>query len=264
MDSKLKINQKELERFLSSDQPNSFRRKETSIEKLNRTFLGDNSLSNANNFCKSDIINKNSTKDCNDRRRDAIWPPQKRWNKLQTSLISTYQKKNQPPHQNSFNLQHHLDFRPGLNYQNMQFNHMTGRGRRLRKARTDQKEDFKVDVDKIRERKKTTLMIKNIPNKCTKELLQEMIDLRFEDAYDLLHLPMDKINKCNMGYAFINFKDFESLEAFYWEFHGHKWDLFNSKKVCKIAYARIQGRQLLLNRLPRGGEKLSEPGPKLN
>jgi hypothetical protein len=45
-----------------------------------------------------------------------------------------------------------------------------------------------------------------------------------------------------VGYAFINFIDCLSIVPFYDEFHGKKWEKFNSEKVCAITYARIQGK----------------------
>jgi len=45
-----------------------------------------------------------------------------------------------------------------------------------------------------------------------------------------------------VGYAFINFIDCLSIIPFYNEFHGKKWEKFNSEKVCAITYARIQGK----------------------
>lgn len=48
-------------------------------------------------------------------------------------------------------------------------------------------------------------------------------------------------NNCNVGYAFINFIHTKFIEEFYQEFHNHKWDKFNSTKVCQVCYARIQG-----------------------
>ena len=52
--------------------------------------------------------------------------------------------------------------------------------------------------------KRTTLMIKNIPNKYTQKMLLATIDEHFHGTYDFFYLPIDFKNKCNVGYAFIN------------------------------------------------------------
>ena len=49
-------------------------------------------------------------------------------------------------------------------------------------------------------------------------------------------------NNCNVGYAFLNFITAKFILDFYKEFHGRKWNKFNSVKVCHICYASIQGR----------------------
>lgn len=52
------------------------------------------------------------------------------------------------------------------------------------------------------------------------------------DRYDFFYLPIDFKNKCNMGYAFINFVDAIFIAEFYNEFNGKKWSCFNSEKIC--------------------------------
>jgi len=54
---------------------------------------------------------------------------------------------------------------------------------------------------------RTTVMIKNIPNKYTQKMLLERIDERHADRYDFFYLPIDLKNSCNVGYAFINMID---------------------------------------------------------
>ena len=100
-----------------------------------------------------------------------------------------------------------------------------------------------VDLDRIEQSKKTTLMIKNIPNKYSKQLLLEEINARFAGKYDFFYLPMDFQNNCNLGYAFINFVCLKAIRDFYQQFHGQKWNQFNSDKICQIKYARIQGKE---------------------
>jgi len=89
---------------------------------------------------------------------------------------------------------------------------------------------------------RTTLMIKNIPNKYDQEMLLEALNKNFKGSYDFFYLPIDFKNKCNVGYAFINFIRPETVAPFHEEFNYKKWEKFNSEKVCKITYARIQGK----------------------
>eukprot|EP00294_Goniomonas_avonlea_P005671 CAMPEP_0114558788 /NCGR_PEP_ID=MMETSP0114-20121206/10573_1 /TAXON_ID=31324 /ORGANISM="Goniomonas sp, Strain m" /LENGTH=839 /DNA_ID=CAMNT_0001744211 /DNA_START=29 /DNA_END=2548 /DNA_ORIENTATION=- len=95
--------------------------------------------------------------------------------------------------------------------------------------------------------KRTTLMVKNIPNKYNQRMLLSAVDDRLGGPmYDFFYLPIDFKNKCNVGYAFINFTNPMSLPAFFEQFHGRRWEKFNSDKVCEVAYARIQGKQALI------------------
>ncbi|KAH9319261.1 hypothetical protein KI387_021030, partial [Taxus chinensis] len=63
--------------------------------------------------------------------------------------------------------------------------------------------------------------------------------------YDFVYLPIDFKNRCNLGYAFVNFTSAKATWKLYREFHMHQWAIFNSKKICEITYARLQGRRLL-------------------
>lgn len=88
-------------------------------------------------------------------------------------------------------------------------------------------------------------MVRNIPNKYTQDLMLERINRQFKGLYDFFYLPIDFKNKCNVGYAFINFIDVSAIIPFYREFNNTKWERFNSEKICVINYARIQGREAL-------------------
>ncbi|KAJ0960249.1 hypothetical protein J5N97_001924 [Dioscorea zingiberensis] len=124
-----------------------------------------------------------------------------------------------------------------------------GRSRRMENNGTqiDSKKQFQLDLDKIvsGEDTRTTLMIKNIPNKYTSKMLLVAIDENHKGTYDFLYLPIDFKNKCNVGYAFINMLSPSHIIPFYEAFNGKKWEKFNSEKVASLAYGRIQGRQLL-------------------
>jgi len=93
---------------------------------------------------------------------------------------------------------------------------------------------------------RTTLMIRNIPNKYTQRMLIEQLDRENPGCYDFLYLPIDFKNNCNVGYAFVNMVNTDYLPAFYASLHNKRWERFNSEKVCEIAYARIQGLEQLL------------------
>ncbi|AQK79650.1 protein MEI2-like 3-like isoform X2 [Zea mays] len=115
-------------------------------------------------------------------------------------------------------------------------------------AQSENKKQFELDLDRIAkgEDSRTTLMIKNIPNKYTSKLLLAVIDENHRGTYDFIYLPIDFKNKCNVGYAFINMTDPQQIVPFYKTFNGKKWEKFNSEKVASLAYARIQGRNALI------------------
>lgn len=107
---------------------------------------------------------------------------------------------------------------------------------------------YQLDLDKIvtGEDVRTTLMIKNIPNKYTSKMLLAAIDETHSGTYDFVYLPIDFKNKCNVGYAFINMVSPSHIISFYEAFNGKKWEKFNSEKVATLAYARIQGKVALI------------------
>ncbi|GMI75688.1 MEI2-like 4 [Hibiscus trionum] len=112
---------------------------------------------------------------------------------------------------------------------------------------TDKKQ-YELDIDRIirGEDSRTTLMIKNIPNKYTSKMLLAAIDEHCRGTYDFIYLPIDFKNKCNVGYAFINMIDPQQIIPFYKAFNGKKWEKFNSEKVASLAYGRIQGKAALI------------------
>ncbi|KAM7269681.1 hypothetical protein ACFE04_025178 [Oxalis oulophora] len=108
---------------------------------------------------------------------------------------------------------------------------------------------------------RTTLMIKNIPNKYSQKLMLNMLDNhcihvneqnRIGDdqplplsSYDFLYLPIDFNNKCNVGYGFVNMTTPEAAWRLYKAFHNQHWEVFNSRKICEVTYARVQGLEAL-------------------
>ncbi|AQK79789.1 Protein MEI2-like 5 [Zea mays] len=81
----------------------------------------------------------------------------------------------------------------------------------------DSKRQYLLDLEKIRrgDDTRTTLMIKNIPNKYTSKMLLAAIDELHKGIYDFFYLPIDFKNKCNVGYAFINMVSPVHIISFY-------------------------------------------------
>ncbi|KAD6795705.1 hypothetical protein E3N88_06601 [Mikania micrantha] len=108
----------------------------------------------------------------------------------------------------------------------------------------------------------TSVMIKNIPNKYTRELLIHVLDnhcklenqklksideAEFISAYDYLYLPIDFKYGTNAGFAFVNFTNSIAALRFRDAFHGKRWVLSDSRKVAQIFRAKIQGKEALIN-----------------
>ncbi|KAJ4972916.1 hypothetical protein NE237_006090 [Protea cynaroides] len=151
-------------------------------------------------------------------------------------------------------------------------------------------EDALVESD-IRDTR-TTVMIKNIPNKYSQKLLLNMLDNhcihcneQIADgdgqplsSYDFVYLPIDFSNKCNVGYGFVNLTSPQAALRLYKAFHMQPWEVFNSRKICQVTYARLQGLEALKEHFknsqfaceigeylpvvftpPRDGKQLTEP-----
>ena len=98
--------------------------------------------------------------------------------------------------------------------------------------------------------KRSTIMIKNIPNKFNQEYILNIINQNFKGTFDVFVLPTD-INKFkNFGYAFINFTSSYYIPYFYFMFNGNMWFGTNSQKICELAYSKVQGKEALLDHYP--------------
>ncbi|KAI9358089.1 RNA recognition motif 2-domain-containing protein [Pilaira anomala] len=118
------------------------------------------------------------------------------------------------------------------------------------KTKPKEKKSYELDLKKIAsgKDKRTTFMIRNIPNKYTQKMLIDSLNETHANTYDFVYLRMDFKNKCNVGYAFINFIDPKSIISFAEQKDGKRWELFNSTKTCSLSYATIQGKEALVRK----------------
>ena len=107
-----------------------------------------------------------------------------------------------------------------------------------------QSDHFIVNLENVisGQDERTTLMIRNIPNKYTSKMLLEKIDRLHCNRWDFFYLPIDLKNNCNVGYAFINFVEPTFIVPFFEDLNAKYWERFNSEKICDLTYGRIQGK----------------------
>ncbi|KAK1768636.1 RNA recognition motif 2-domain-containing protein [Phialemonium atrogriseum] len=124
-----------------------------------------------------------------------------------------------------------------------------------------------VDVNRIREGTdvRTTIMLRNIPNKVDQAMLKRIVDESSWGKYDFMYLRIDFANDCNVGYAFINFVDPLDIIDFVNARGNQRWNCFKSDKVAEISYATIQGKDCLVQKFRNSSVMLEAPHyrPKL-
>ncbi|KAI2626476.1 RNA recognition motif 2-domain-containing protein [Hypoxylon sp. NC1633] len=124
-----------------------------------------------------------------------------------------------------------------------------------------------VDVNRIRSGTdvRTTIMLRNIPNKVDQALLKSIVDESSWGKYDFMYLRIDFANDCNVGYAFINFVDPLDIIDFVNARANQRWNCFRSDKVAEVSYATIQGKDCLVQKFRNSSVMLEAPHyrPKL-
>lgn len=82
--------------------------------------------------------------------------------------------------------------------------------------------------------KRTTVMIKDVPNKLSREELVNILRDVVPNEFDFVYLRFDFNNHCNVGYAFVNFTSIQALLTFVELKAGRKWNMFASEKVLQV------------------------------
>jgi len=129
--------------------------------------------------------------------------------------------------------------------------------------KTNESKNLTLSIEAVKLEKDTraSLMVRNIPNKYT----QSMLLSEFKDGghgpgmIDFFYLPIDFRNKCNRGYAFVNFVDFRDVVTFHQAYNGKHWKIFKSDKICDITYARIQGKTGMMKRFQNSALMEKDP-----
>ena len=119
-------------------------------------------------------------------------------------------------------------------------------------VKVDDITDATLLLDDIRSGKdhRSSLMVRNIPNKYTQQMLLSDFAATGHgpDKMDFFYLPIDFKNRCNRGYAFVNFVNYKDIIPFFGQYNDCRWNRFNSDKICCITYARIQGKSAMIKR----------------
>ncbi len=87
-----------------------------------------------------------------------------------------------------------MDYQQPMYYHSMEYNNDHSAFQTLQTKQASMSYDFNVfemRVDIIGYDPRTTIMIRNIPNKYTIKDLSEEIDFYFDNTYDFLYLPCD-------------------------------------------------------------------------
>ena len=105
---------------------------------------------------------------------------------------------------------------------------------------------------------RTTVMLRNIPNKWTCHSLKRFLDFHCPGEYDFSYLRIDFENNTNVGYGFVNFTDAQSIAKLMEAMSGLEWEPGHRPyKRFEASYATIQGLDCLIEKF-RNSSVMSE------
>jgi len=95
-----------------------------------------------------------------------------------------------------------------------------------------------ADADSHPQEWRTTVMIRNMPNNYTRNMLLELVDsMGFAGNYDFAYLPVDFQSQAGLGYAFINFRSVADANLCFERFEGFSNWTVPSEKVCTVTWS---------------------------
>jgi len=102
----------------------------------------------------------------------------------------------------------------------------------------DAVESLALDANGEPQEWRTTVMIRNMPNNYTREMLLELVDsMGFAGAYDFAYLPTDFHSQAGLGYAFINFCTVADAQSCFNLLEGFSDWKVPSEKVCTVTWS---------------------------
>lgn len=95
-------------------------------------------------------------------------------------------------------------------------------------------EQLKLRAEDLDITERTTVVLRNIPNKYTQQGLLELFEANgfTKDTLDFVYMPMDFRNKINLGYCFINFVSHANADGLMARFENFKQCGSNSTKLA--------------------------------
>ena len=87
-------------------------------------------------------------------------------------------------------------------------------------------------------RGRTTVCLRNVPNNYTRQMLLELLEEhKLSGHFDFLYLPCDFHRHANLGYAFVNLVDEESVTLFWKAFDGFTEWALPTAKVGRVSFS---------------------------
>jgi hypothetical protein len=84
---------------------------------------------------------------------------------------------------------------------------------------------------------RTTVMLRNMPNNYTRDMLLDLVDsMGFAGTYDFAYLPVDFKSQAGLGYAFVNFMSSADALKCFDIFEGFSDWTVPSEKVCTVTW----------------------------
>ena len=105
--------------------------------------------------------------------------------------------------------------------------------------------EYSISIVKIEngEDKRTSVIIKNIPNTLNKENIKQILEGIGNINY--LYLPFDKVMNRNLGFAFVNVVNYKNIINLYNRLKEFKFQNDEFKNIIEINYSKVQGKNNL-------------------